>query len=101
MLDKALLDRHLEEEDKVSEFTNIMNELKRKKIEFVVKTGKDDRVFGVISTKQISEEFKKMGYNIDKKYIKLDHNIDSLGTHNVTIELHKRVVFQFPIVLRK
>ncbi len=101
VLDKSLLNRHLEEEAKVLEFEKMAQELQKKKIEFVVKTGKDDRVFGVISTKQISDEFKKMGYDIDKKCIKCDHTIDSLGTHEVMIELHKRVVFSFLIVLKK
>ena len=97
----AILKSHLEEEAKVLEFEKMAQELQKKKIEFVVKTGKDDRVFGVISTKQISDEFKKMGYDIDKKCIKCDHTIDSLGTHEVMIELHKRVVFSFLIVLKK
>lgn len=101
VLDKSLLNRHLEEEARVLEFEKMAQELQKKKIEFVVKTGKDDRVFGVISTKQISDEFKKMGYDIDKKCIKCDHIIDSLGTHEVMIELHKRVVFSFLIVLKK
>lgn len=101
VLDKSLLNRHLEEEARVLEFEKMAQELQKKKIEFVVKTGKDDRVFGVISTKQISDEFKKMGYDIDKKCIKCDHTIDSLGTHEVMIELHKRVVFSFLIVLKK
>ena len=74
-------------------YNQIREELKMKKMEFTVKTGKEDKVFGIISTKQISDEFKKMGYNIDKKNIKLDHPLDTLGTHEVTIELHKRVIF--------
>lgn len=101
VLDKALLDRHLEEEALVSKLQDMAKELQKKKIEFTVKTGKDDRVFGVISTKQISDEFKKMGYDVDKKCIKCDHSIDSLGTHEILIELHKRVSFPFKIILKK
>jgi len=101
VLDKALLDRHLEEEAKVSQLEEMAKEMKKKKIEFVVKTGKDDRVFGVVSTKQISDEFKRLGFDVDKKCIKCDHTIDSLGTHEVMIELHKRVVFPFKIILKK
>lgn len=101
VLDKELLDRHLEEEAKVSQLEKVANELQKKKVEFVVKTGKDDRVFGVVSTKQISDELKKMGYSIDKKMIKLDHNLDSLGVHEVVIELHKRVIFPFKVILKK
>ena len=49
----------------------------------------------------ISDEFKKMGYNIDKKCIKLDHPLDSLGVHEVTIELHKKVVIKYSVTLTK
>ena len=101
VLEESLLERHLEEEDKVAAYNQIREELKTKKMEFTVKTGKEDKVFGIISTKQISDEFKKMGYNIDKKNIKLDHPLDTLGTHEVTIELHKRVIFPFKITLKK
>ena len=101
VLDKELLDRHLEEEEKVSEFTKIKKELEKKQLNYKVKTGAQDKVFGVVSTKQISEELKKMGYNIDKKCIVLDHNLDTLGTHEVKIELHKRVVFNLKVNLKK
>lgn len=101
VLDKALLDKHLEEETLVSEYTAIGKELEKKQIVFHVKTGKDDKVFGMISTKQISDELKKMGYKIDKKCIKLDHSLDSLGVHEVRIELHKRVSVIIKIVLKK
>lgn len=101
VLDRSLLERHLEEEDRVKDFQNIQKELEKKQIVFQVKTGKEDKVFGVISTKQISDELKKMGFSIDKKCIKLDHPIDSLGTHEVIIELHKRVIFPLKVVLKK
>jgi len=101
VLDKDLLDRHLEEETLVANYEKIAKELEKKTISFVVKTGKDDRVFGVVSTKQISEELKKLGYSIDKKCIILDHTLDSLGVHEVNIALHKRVVFPLKVILKK
>ncbi len=101
VLDKELLTRHLEEEQKVSVLNNIKKELENKSFEFKVKTGKEDKVFGVISSKQISEELKNHGFSIDKKCIKIDGVIDSLGTHEVTIELHKRVIFKIKVVLKK
>lgn len=101
VLDNDLLDRHNKEEARVKELNKIAAELQKKQMEFVVKTGAQDRVFGVISTKQISDEFKKMGYSIDKKCINLEHSLDSLGVHEVLISLHKRVNFMFKIVLKK
>ena len=50
-----------------------------------------DQVFGSVSTKQIVTELKKLGFNIDKKQVMLDNQVSTLGFHNVTIELHKKV----------
>ena len=101
VLDIAIEKRELEEEAFVKSLNEIKNKLENKEISFVVKTGKEDKVFGVISSKQISEELKKMGYDIDKKCIKIDGSISSLGTHEVLITLHKKVSFKIKVILRK
>lgn len=61
-------------------------------IKFKLRTGKQDQVFGSISTKQINDELTKSGIKIDKKKIKLDNPISSLGFHNVNLELRKDVI---------
>lgn len=100
------LDRENKEKEKL-ELENIKRceELKKKieklNISFKVKTGESDRVFGSISPKQIVEELKNKGYEIDKKQIKTDGSISSLGFHNVDIELHKKVVAKLKIELKK
>lgn len=57
-------------------------------LEFKVKIGKEDKVFGSISVKQIKEELNNQGFKIDKKQIMLASNIASLGYHNVSINLY-------------
>ena len=100
------LDRENKEKEK-NEIQNIKKceELKKKieklTISFKVKTGAQDRVFGSISPKQIVEELKGKGYEIDKKQIKIDGTISSLGFHNINIELHKKVVAKLKIELKK
>ena len=101
VLAEELLERKEEEEAKISELNKIKEKLENKDIKFKVKTGKMDKVFGNISTKQINEELKKLGFNIDKKSIKIDGNIDTLGVHKVLIELHKKVKFYINIVVDK
>ena len=101
VLDKEIKNRQDKEDALVNDLTKIKEKLENKNIKFKVKVGKEDRVFGNISTKQISEEIKKIGFNIDKKCIKPDSNIDSLGTHRVLIELHKKVNFYINVVLDK
>ena len=101
VLNNQIDQRKKDEEKLIEECNKIKNKLKGKKVEFKVKTGKEDRVFGSISTKQISEELSKMGYDIDKKKITCDSEINSLGTHEVTITLHKEVTFKLDVVLTK
>ena len=100
-LDQELDERRIKEEELVKELTDIKNKLENKNIKFKVKVGAQDKVFGNVSTKQISEEIKKLGFTIDKKCIKVDCNIDTLGVHKVLIELHKKVKFYINIVLDK
>lgn len=89
------------EQEKIVACNLIKKELEKISINIPVKTGKEDRVFGSVSTKQIVTELKKLGFDIDKTMVKLDSSLSSLGTHNVTIELHKEVLAQVKIKLTK
>ena len=103
---KKTLNRELKAKEQLEdEYVIKCNELKEKlvkeNIEFNVKTGKEDRVFGSISAKQIHEKLQKLGYNVDKKTIHINTPIDSLGTHLVEVELHKKVKFNIKVTLKK
>ena len=101
VLDKELNVRQEKEDALVEELNEIKKKLENKDIKFKVNTGAQDRVFGNISTKQICDELKKKWYNIDKKCIKTNSNIDTLGVHKVLVELHKKVSFFINIVVSK
>lgn len=101
ILDKEIKIRQDEEDELVSSLNQIKNSLKDKIIEFKVKTGKDDKVFGTVSSKQISDKLNEMGYKIDKKNIIIDNLISSLGNHKVLIKLHKKVEFYIIVKLTK
>lgn len=101
VLDNELKIREDKENELVSELSKIKDALENKEIVFKVKTGASDKVFGNISKSQIADEIKQMGFNIDKKCIKTDGNIDTLGVHKVLISLHKKVEFFINVVLNK
>lgn len=90
-----------EEENLIKECEKIKNKLEKEKIEFKVKTGAQDRVFGSVSAKQIEKKLNDKGYNIDKKSIIIDGALSSLGNHIVSIELHKKVIAKVKINLVK
>lgn len=57
-----------------------------------LKTGSGGKTFGTISSKEISVAVKEQfGFEIDKKKMKLDEAIKSLGSHEVMVKLHKDV----------
>ena len=71
---------------------SIKEKIAKEVLEFKVKTGEGDRVFGSISVKQIKDGLQEKGYKIEKSMIDLDSAISSLGFHNVNINLYPEVV---------
>lgn len=100
VLKKELTDRKIKEDTHLEDCKKLKSALEQLNIAFDVKTGKDGKVFGSISSKQICEELKKVGYEIDKKIINAS-NINTLGTHIVEINLHKNVIAELKVSLKR
>ena len=79
----------------------IKEQIEKTNIKFKLKTGKQDQVFGSISTKQIQDELKKKNYDIDKKKIKIDLALNTLGCHYVEIELYKNIKAKLQVELNE
>lgn len=79
------------EKKDIEEANKIKNKIEKEVFNFDVKIGKEGKVFGSVSSKQIADRLKTLGYNVDKKNIKIDGAINTLGMHNVCISLHKKV----------
>lgn len=98
VLNTQLEDRKQKEEELINECTKIKTALEKLELKIPVKTGAAGKVFGSISSKQISEELKKRNFNIDKKII-LAENVNTLGTHLIKINLHKKVSALLKVIL--
>ncbi len=90
ILDKELKNKKIKEDIDIENATKLKKKMENMIIKFSVKSNKG-KVFGSISSKQICEELKKKGIDIDKKDIKIDSSLNCLGVHNVRIILHKKV----------
>lgn len=61
-------------------------------VELKLKSGKDGKAFGSISSKEISQAAKEQaGLEIDKKKMRLNEAIKNLGTFEVPVKLHPKV----------
>ena len=56
-----------------------------------VQVGKDDKLFGAVTAKDIAEALVAQGVEVDKRKIELGHPIKELGTVSVPIKLHSQV----------
>ena len=101
ILDSEIEERNQNEQALIKKYESIKSEIEKLELIFKVKTGKQGKIFGSISSKQIAEELAKKGIDIDKKSIKIDNPIDTLGVHIVDIVLHKKVRGQAKIIVKE
>ena len=74
-----------------SSWEELAENLSKVALTFTVKTGKDDKLFGSVTTKDIEEGLSERGFEVDRKKIQLAHPIKELGTLTVPIKLHRDV----------
>ncbi len=60
-------------------------------VTITVKVGKDDKMFGSVTSKDVAEGLAEQGHAIDRRRIVLDHPIKELGTFTVPVKLYKDV----------
>lgn len=93
---KQLEKKKREEKEAMEKHLNEMRELKSviesKPVHVHVRVGKEGKLFGSVSTKQIADEFKAQhDLILDKRKMLPDKIINSLGTYEIPIQLHKEV----------
>ena len=100
-LDNKLTNDKITEENNIKKANELKNKLEQEKLSFNVSTGKDGKVFGSISSKQICDKLIKIGYNIEKKQIVINDNLSMIGNFYVDIVLHKKVIAKVGVELLK
>lgn len=65
----------------------IVSDLSGVVLDFKVQAGEDEKLFGSISSQDISKELSKKNFDIDKKDIELEEPIKFLGQHKAIVSL--------------
>ena len=87
-LEKEKQNKAKEDEKNKQEAQELKKKLDTLVLEFKVKTGEGDKVFGSVSLKQVKDALEKEGYKIDKGQIELTSSMSSLGSDHVDINLY-------------
>ena len=76
-------------------------DIKEKSVTVPIKTGKDGKVFGSVSTKEIAAAFKEqLGVEIDKKKLQLAEPIKAIGAFTVDYTVHTKVPAKLPVQVK-
>ncbi|MBM6840796.1 50S ribosomal protein L9 [[Clostridium] spiroforme] len=96
------------EEQRLQDIENKKNAEEVKKqienivLEFVLKSGKDGKTFGSVSTKMVVEQLReKYGIRVDKRKLIDAHPIGALGYTNIKVELYKGVIATIRVHLKE
>ncbi|WP_439879950.1 50S ribosomal protein L9 [Pontibacter sp. MBLB2868] len=63
-------------------------------LEIPAKVGETGKIFGSVTTNQLSEVLKAKGYDVDRKRISFDQDVKTAGEYTATLNLHKEVKHQ-------
>lgn len=70
----------------IAERQEILNKINGVTVSFKVNAGENDKLFGTVTTAEISKELEKAGFSIDRRDIHLAEPIKVLGQHKAVIK---------------
>jgi large subunit ribosomal protein L9 len=75
-------------------------QLKKVTLKLKVHTGEDGRIFGSVTSKDISEAAEEQyGFQLDKKNIKLKEPIKTAGNYEIEVWVHPKVTSTIHLVV--
>ena len=87
-LRKRLRDK---DEKEKSEALELAKKIEETSLTIEVDSGEDDKLFGSVTSMDITKKLNDSGFDIDKKIIELDQPIKKLGVYKVPVKLHPEV----------
>jgi large subunit ribosomal protein L9 len=86
-LDERMKVRAKKEAAMLAEINQVINVLKQSPLKIGAKTGTSGKIFGSVTTLQISRAIRdQKGYEIDRKRISINDEIKELGTYKANID---------------
>ena len=91
LIENKLKTVELKEAKSRENLESLANELNKIKLNYSLKAGEDEKLFGSVTSQMISDSCKELGFTVDKKEIHIEESIKTLGTHKVTVKLGSEI----------
>lgn len=85
----------------LSERQELLNKIKGSTVAFKLNAGENDKLFGTVTTTDISKGLEKLGFSVDRKDIHLEEPIKVLGTHKATIRYSEGLETQIQVAVER
>lgn len=69
----------------------LAEKLNQATVKIKAEAGSDGRFYGAVTSKDIAEALKKLGFEVDKRKIVLDAPIKAFGTYKIDIKLYQEI----------
>ncbi len=70
---------------------DIAKKIAKLSLSFTLKLGMEDKAFGSVTSHDIQDRLKEEGFEIDRKQIRIEKPIKTLGKHVIVLNLHSDV----------
>lgn len=79
---------------------SLADRIRATKLTFKARAGESGRLYGSVTSAMIAEQLsEKLGQEIDRRRIRLEHSLRDLGEHEVTMHLASEVDATFTVVV--
>jgi len=85
----------------LAERQELLNKIKGTTVNFKLNAGDNDKLFGTVTTSDISKALDKAGFQVDRKDIHLEEPIKVLGTHKATIRYAEGLETQIQVAVER
>lgn len=88
-------------EEKLKEVSHFVSNIDGLEVEIAVKVGKEGQLFEKVSQQRISDELKKLGFEIKKSQIELEKPLEELGEFPVKIKFEHNLEAEIKAIIIK
>ena len=93
VLAENIKQREFKEKKEIDEANKIAKKLVKLEVKISAKSGAGGKLFGSISNSDLSSELSNLGFDFDKKIIKIQGGtVKRLGTYSASLRLHRNVI---------
>ena len=95
VLAENIKQREFKEKKAVDEANKLVKKLSKLDLKIGAKSGTGGKLFGSISSSDLNSELSNLGYDFDKKIIKImGGSVKRLGNYVATLRLHRNVIHE-------